>query len=266
MEQVKETNNIEIKTKKTPWQIVKTIFNTIVVVFVGFIALVELTSMITQGGNHNVPNVFGYQTMIVATDSMAEYSVPADDSVNPYPIDTGKSYPVGIGIVSQVVDVKTIEVGDDITFWDLPSSRVITHRVMEIENNGGKLTFYCKGINILNSVQSNLNDRKTSYNTVLQDNVMGKVVLSSEALGFVTGAMQNTAVMAAIVFIPLGLIFIWSVIDVIKAAKLQGQEEETPKSVESEEALELKRQIKEELLKEMRKTNLEEEKNDEGKK
>jgi hypothetical protein len=253
------------KVKKTPWQIVKKVIDAIIIAFVALIAVAEITSMVTQGNNHNVPNIFGYQTMIVATDSMAEYSIPEDDTVNQYPVDTGTSYPVGTGIISQVVDVDTIEIGDDITFWDTQSSVVITHRVMEIVDNSGTLTFYCKGINILNSNQSNLADRKTGYNTVTEKNVMGKVVLSSSALGLFISTMQNTAIMAVIVFVPLGLIFIWSIVDVIKAAKMQNEEENNVPSIESEEALELKKQIKEELLKEMRATQIEEEKKDERK-
>lgn len=234
-------------------KLIDRILTAILGVFIGIVVLVEGVGMISARNNYGVPNFFGYQTMIVLTESM-EPTLPVDAAI----------------IVKKIDDFSTLKAstsigakdGDMISFRTQIEGRdaIITHRIVEIRIESGKYFFDLKGDNNLNQIPQDLN--------VSQDNVLGKVIHVSVGLGKVQKFFSNPVVMFLLVLIPLGYIVFLSIRDFVRALKSKPVEavipevaplsaEELEKIKEQEkaalkEAIRLeKEKLKEELRKEM---------------
>jgi len=195
--------------KKGPFAIFRKIFEYILIAFIAVVAVAEVVGLATRSSNFGVPNIFGYQFLVVATDSMA-----VDENGE-------EVYPVGIGLICKKVDVSTIEVGDDITFYWEPIQSTITHRVYEIEtdDSGSPVSFLCHGINVNATYYS-----PTQYQEVPVDQVLGKIVHKSYVLGDFITAMQTPYVVILLIFVPASFIAVSSVIDMLNIKKMSEEE------------------------------------------
>lgn len=109
-----------------------TIIGIIMCVILVPILIVNCTLLIKSFINKNeVPDFAGMLPLIVLTDSMS----PDINS--------------GDLIFCIAVDVKDVEIGDVISFYDPAgkSNSVVTHKVIDIINEDGKISFKTKGIN-----------------------------------------------------------------------------------------------------------------------
>jgi len=206
---VEDTKKIEPKKKKSPMSYVRKVLDYVLIIFIAVIAVAEVVGLATKSSNYDVPNIFGYQFLVVETDSMAE-----DEFGN-------EVYPVGVGLICQKVDVDTIEVGDDITFYWSSINSTITHRVYEIEtdDNGEVESFLCHGINANAELYN-----ASQFQDVSVDLVLGKIVAKSYALGNFITAMQTPYVVILLIIIPAGFITVSSVIDMINVKKMSEEE------------------------------------------
>ncbi len=124
-----------------------------------------------------VPSIGGVAPMIVLTDSM-------------YPeIQSGDL------IICNVVDAKDVKQGDIITYFDPKSENnaVVTHRVVSIEENEGKLSFVTKGD------ANNTNDAQP----VPAKNLVGVYDVRIGGAGNAAMFMQTTQGLIICVIIPL---------------------------------------------------------------
>ena len=106
------------------------------------ILIVNCTLIVKSWINKDdVPSIGGVMPLIVLTDSM-------------YP-----DIKSGDIIICKQVDAESIEVGDDISFFDPAGngSSIVTHRVIEIIEKDGQLFFRTKGIN--NNTEDRLHGR-----------------------------------------------------------------------------------------------------------
>ena len=113
------------------------------------ILIVNCTLIVKSWINKDeVPSIGGVMPLIVLTDSM-------------YP-----DIKSGDIILAKKTDANSIEVGDDISFFDPAGNgtSIVTHRVIEIIEEDGQLSFRTKGIN------NNTEDRVT----VPADKLVGK--------------------------------------------------------------------------------------------
>lgn len=206
---VEDIEEKEKKKKKSPMTYFRKVFDYVLIIFIAFIAVAEVVGLATRSSNYNVPSIFGYQFLVVETDSMAE-----DEFGN-------EVYPVGVGLICQKVDVDTIEVGDDITFYWSSINSTITHRVYEIDTDdeGAVESFLCHGINV-NAEQYDA----SQFQTVSPDLVLGKIVSKSYALGNFITAMQTPYVVILLIIIPAAFIAVSSVIDMINVKKMSEEE------------------------------------------
>lgn len=208
-EVVEENKDIKAKKKKGPLSYVRKVFDYLMIAFIAVIAIAEVVGLATRSSNYGVPNIFGYQFLVVATDSMA-----VDENGE-------EVYPVGIGLICQKVDVETIDVGDDITFYWDEVQGTITHRVYQVntDENGVATSFLCHGINTNATFYS-----PSQYQDVPVDQVLGKIVSKSYALGNFLTAMQTPYVVVLLIIIPAALIAISSIIDMVNIKKLSEEE------------------------------------------
>lgn len=128
-----------------------------------------------------VPSIGGVMPLIVLTDSM-------------YP-----DIKSGDIIITKQADAEDIKVGDDISFFDPAGngSSIVTHRVIEIIEKDGQLSFRTKGIN------NNTEDRVT----VPADKLVGKYTGVRIALaGNIALFMQTVPGLIICVVVPIVLL------------------------------------------------------------
>lgn len=190
-----ENNNTSTKLHKT-----LTVIGIVLCVILVPILIVNCTLLIKSFINKDeVPDFGGILPLIVLTDSM-------------YPDIKG-----GDIIVCKTIDADTVEVGDVISFYD-PSGNgtsVVTHMVVDIINDEGKISFKTKGIN------NNVEDRLP----VSADKVIAEYTgIRIPGAGHVAIFMQSTAGLIVCVVLPIILFVGYDVIRRRKYDKKKGDD------------------------------------------
>ena len=161
---------------------------------------VLLTVVMTKKGE--APNVLGYSLFRVMTGSM-EPNIPTNSLIVVHRIEPGK-----------------LEKGDVISFYSRDPSlmgEVSTHRIVGIEEVGGRYIFSTKGD------ANNVEDQYVTYG----EDVIGKVVFSSYRLGQGVRLISNPLLFVPLIIIPLVIMLghsLWE--SIALAAKLAREEEE----------------------------------------
>lgn len=161
--------------------------------------LVLLKVITTKQGE--APSIFGYSLFRVVTGSM-EPQIPVDSL-----------------ILVKREEASTLQVGDVISFYSRDPSllgEVNTHRIVEIHENEGSLSFTTKGD------ANNIVDR---YDTREED-LLGKVVFSSAPIGKFVRLLSNPLVFFPFIILPLAILILKNIIDSVKTAKALVREEE----------------------------------------
>lgn len=119
----------KIKQKK-PNSILKIFGIVIKICVLVFMAMFALIICMQRFSDNNL-SIFNYRLFSVASGSMAP------------------KYVIGDVILCKKVDLHTLNVGDDITYLGTSGTfknKVVTHRILRIEEVDGKLEFHTKGI------------------------------------------------------------------------------------------------------------------------
>ena len=174
-------SNTSTSRSKDPKQKVLTIIGTILCVILLPILIINLTLIVKSYVNEDeVPALGGVFPMIVLTDSM-------------YPqIHSGDL------IICKTAEPEEIAADDVISFFDPmgSGSSVVTHRVLEVVEKDGEISFRTKGDN------NNAEDQML----VPQDNLIGIYRSRIPALGNVAMFMQTTAGLIVCVVCPILLL------------------------------------------------------------
>lgn len=176
---------------------------------------VLLTVVMTKKGD--APNVLGYSLFRVMTGSM-EPNIPTNAL-----------------IVVKRVEPEKLETGDVISFYSRDPSlmgEVNTHRIVGIEESGGRYVFTTKGD------ANNVEDRYVTYG----EDVIGKVVYSSYRLGQTVRLISNPIIFVPLIIIPLVIMLGHSVWESITLAAKLAKEEEEAAVREALEAIRQKRE------------------------
>lgn len=131
--------NKETQTEKTTtWHKVLTVIGTVLCIILTPILIINCILIVKSYTSDEVPNVAGTLPLIVLTDSM-------------YPlIESGDL------IICHTAEPEQIQVGDVIAYFDPAGngSTIVTHRVMEVTEQGGQIAWRTKGDN--NNVEDRL--------------------------------------------------------------------------------------------------------------
>lgn len=106
-------------------------------------------------------------------------------------------------------DYDKIKVGDDLVYMgkvDSYKDKIITHRVINIENKNGVYEYTTKGIN--NPLEDPI---------VSQDQVYGVVKYKTVVLSFLSGILNNSFGFYFLVFVPIAFLIFLEIIDFIKS-------------------------------------------------
>ena len=139
-----------------------------------------LVIVIVQRFSNNKIAVGGIRIFNVATESM----VP--------------EYEVGDVLLVKEIDANSLKKGDDITYLGEQGSfenRVVTHRIVDIEEIDGEKVYHTKGI--ANDVEDP---------TITADRIYGKVIYKCIIISLLTKLMNNMTAFYIVVFIPVGIL------------------------------------------------------------
>lgn len=179
MKKILENKIFRIATKT-----IEIIFFAVIILYLIFIVFQRLS---------NNKAIMGYRAFTVATESMK------------------KVYNVGDVIVVKEVNPDTLKVGDDVTYYgtkDDFAGKIITHRIIDIDDSTGKKVFTTKGV--ANPVEDP---------TITEDQLYGKVLGKLLFITFISTTIRSQYGFFFIIFVPIVLILFTEVADAIVEAK-----------------------------------------------
>ena len=149
-------------------------------IVLGFLLVFALLVCLQRFSDNNI-SFFKYRLFSVVTGSMAP------------------RYTIGDILLCKEVDVKTLKVGDDISYFGDYGSykdKVITHRIIQIEkDDNGELLFYTKGI------ATSLVDP-----VVKEDQIYGKITTEVRFMSKLYKFMSTSQGFYVCIFAPLALL------------------------------------------------------------
>ena len=198
---------LDSKYFQIPYKIIKAI------IFIVLLLYVVFTIIQRVSGNQSI---FGYRLFAVATGSM----VP--------------DYNINDVLAIKEVNHNEIKVGDDITYLGKKqdvSGKIVTHRIIDIEEKNGKKTYLTKGIN--NDVEDP---------TIGDNQIYGKVVGKVPVVTQINHIVKNQYGFLFLIFLPLVIVIFLEIADTVtemKQDKIEKdkKEDEVNENTEDEEEI-----------------------------
>ena len=133
-----------------------------------------------QRFSNNSLSILNYRLFSVVTGSMAP------------------KYEIGDVLLCKEVDVKTLKVGDDITYLGKSGTfkdKIVTHRIHNIDEVDGELEFYTKGI------------ASTRIDPVVKpEQIYGKIVIKFQTLSWLYKFITTPSGFYICIFIPIAIL------------------------------------------------------------
>ena len=120
-------------------------------------------------------------------------------------------YNIGDMVIARKVDVNNLKKGDDVVYLgnkDDFAGKIITHEIMDIDNDNGNLLFHTKGI--ANDIEDPI---------VSENQIMGKVIYKSKVLSLISKIVNNTYGFYFVIFVPFTILVAMEIIDAINEKK-----------------------------------------------
>ena len=175
-------NNVkkeEIQKPKKKINIFKILGITLKIGVLIFMIMFALIICMQRFSNNSI-SIFNYRLFSVASGSMAP------------------KYVIGDVILCKEVDLRTLKIGDDITYLGTSGTfkdKVVTHRIFGIEEVDGKLEFQTKGI------------ASTRVDPIVkEEQVYGKIVLELKALSWLYKFITTPNGFYICIFIPITIL------------------------------------------------------------
>ena len=165
-----------------------------IIVYVVFIFLfIILGFSFVQTVKGETPQVFGYQMYVVVTDSMSG------------------TYDVGDIIVSKKVPLDTLEVDDVVAYLGevgTYNGKIVTHRIVNIEENNGEYIFTLKG------------DKNVELDPLVNGSqIKGKILRKLSFITVIYSFISNKYIFLALVLVPLVLVIYYQVYCIVKEVR-----------------------------------------------
>lgn len=154
-----------------------------------FLIILIVSIIFVQKISNNKFTLGGYSIFTVVTESMLP------------------KYEVGDMLFAKKVAVDSLKIGDDLVYLGKEGSfngKIVTHQIIEIENNGSKRLFHTKGL--ANSMEDPV---------VSEEQIYGRVIGKSFILSFLSKILNNPYGFYFIVFIPFVIIIFLEFIDIM---------------------------------------------------
>ena len=146
------------------------------ILFFGTILVIVFVMIMSVQSDNRYMDIFCYSPLYVETSSM--------ESV----------IPRGSLIITKNVDPKSLQIGDDITFFDSEGTRdMVTHRIVRIIPNFERqgLAFEAKGVD----------NFRVDEHKVLADNVLGRVIIVMPTIGILFSYIKDNLLQVVILIV-----------------------------------------------------------------
>lgn len=156
------------------------------------ILAVLLVVIIQRVSNNNI-SLGGFRIFNIVTESMMP------------------KYKVGDILLSKAIDCSKIKVGDDIVYLGAKDSfqgKIITHQVINIEEENGVYKFHTKGL--ANEIEDPI---------VSQNQVYGIIIYKMRVLSIISKIINNIYGFYFLIFIPMTILLIVKIREIILAIK-----------------------------------------------
>ena len=174
------------------------------------VAITIVAIILVQRFSNNNISVAGYRIFTVATGSM----IPV--------------YEVGDILIAKEIRPEEIKVDDDLVYKGKEGTfkdKVVTHRVISINEENGKYKIITKGI--ANTEQ----DPEITY-----EQVYGKVIYQVKSLSFISKMISNIYVFYFLIFIPIGIIIFKQIKNIVSSYEEDDDDDEDEESKEKKKA------------------------------
>lgn len=188
-------------SKKSPVSKILSVLCTVCCVFLACILIINCTLIVKSYSNKDaVPDFAGYRPFIVMTGSMEPVIMSGDL------------------IITKEINPSDVKVGDVISFVDPAGNgvTVVTHRVIEVKNENGTVSFRTRGD------ANNTDDQ----DAVPGESVLGIYMAKLSGMGSAVMFMQTTTGLIICVIVPLMLLVGYDILRRGKQDKKQKKEEE----------------------------------------
>lgn len=178
------------------------------------IVILMLIVVILQRVTDNSVTIGGFRIFTVATGSM----VP--------------KYEVGDVLISKEIDPSEIKVGDDIVYKGKEGSfngKVVTHRVISIEEQGGEYHIITQGI-----------ANEQADPEITDEQVYGKIIYKVKTLSFISKMVSNIYIFYFFIFIPIAILIVKQIRQIATSNEEDDDDDEEQETKDVEEKAEEK--------------------------
>lgn len=178
------------------------------------IVILMLIVVILQRVTDNSVTIGGFRIFTVATGSM----VP--------------KYEVGDVLISKEIDPSEIKVGDDIVYKGKEGSfngKVVTHRVISIEEQGGEYHIITQGI-----------ANEQADPEITDEQVYGKIIYKVKTLSFISKMVSNIYIFYFFIFIPIAILIVKQIRQIATSNEEEDDDDEEQETKDVEEKAEEK--------------------------
>lgn len=178
------------------------------------IVILMLIVVILQRVTDNSVTIGGFRIFTVATGSM----VP--------------KYEVGDILISKEIDPSEIKVGDDIVYKGKEGSfngKVVTHRVISIEEQGGEYHIITQGI-----------ANEQADPEITDEQVYGKIIYKVKTLSFISKMVSNIYIFYFFIFIPIAILIVKQIRQIATSNEEDDDDDEEQETKDVEEKAEEK--------------------------
>ena len=181
--------------------------------FLYIIILITLLLILVQRISNNNVSIAGIRFFSIASSSMLP------------------EYTVGDIIIAKEVEPGQIKIGENVVYKGTKGEfkdKIITHEVVEVEEENGKYVFTTKGI-----------ANEESDPTISEDQILGKIVYKTVILSFLNKIVNNIYTFYFLIFVPVTIIIAKNIIQISKEKETEEDdiidEQEKPKEESEEE-------------------------------
>lgn len=167
----------------------------IIKAIVSFFIIIVISIIFIQRISDNKLTLGGYSIYTIITESM----VP--------------KYNIGDMVIAKKTSPTELKENDDIVYLGKESDfagKIVTHQIIKIDNKAGKTYFHTKGI--ANDLEDPL---------IESDQILGKVVMKSTILSFISKIVNNPYGFYFVIFVPFAILLVMEIIDFIEEKKEQ---------------------------------------------
>ena len=181
--------------------------------FLYIVILITLLLILVQRISNNNVSIAGIRFFSIASSSMLP------------------EYTVGDIIIAKEVEPEQIKLGENVVYKGTKGEfkdKIITHEVVEVEEENGKYVFTTKGI-----------ANEESDPTISEDQILGKIVYKTVILSFLNKIVNNIYTFYFLIFVPVTIIIAKNIIQISKEKETEEDdiidEQEKPKEESEEE-------------------------------